>query len=79
MIYIVGISIAFFLNLLMLSKKGKTQADKILTGWLSLMGIHLLFFYFSFSGISFQYPFLLGLSIPLPCYMVPSCYYTPLH
>jgi len=66
MIYIVGISIAFFLNLLMLSKKGKTQADKILTGWLLLMGIHLLFFYFSFSGISFQYPFLLGLSIPLP-------------
>jgi AraC-like DNA-binding protein len=66
MIYIVGISIAFFLWLLLLSKKGKTQADKILTGWLLLMGVHLLLFYLYFSEASYQYPFLLGISMPMP-------------
>ena len=50
----------------MLSKKGKTQADKILTGWLLLMGIHLLLYYLFFSGIAYQHPFLLGLNMPLP-------------
>ena len=66
MIYIVGISIAFFLCLLLLSKNGKTQADKILTGWLLLIGVHLLFFYLFFSGIIYQHPYLLGLDMPLP-------------
>ena len=50
----------------MLSKKGKTQADKILTGWLLLMGVHLLLYYLFFSGIAYQHPFLLGLNMPLP-------------
>jgi AraC-like DNA-binding protein len=71
MIYIVGISIAFFLSVLLLTKKGKTQADKMLTGWLLLMGVHLLLFYLSFSGVSYQYPFLLGLIIPLPLLQGP--------
>jgi AraC-like DNA-binding protein len=66
MIYIVGISISFFLCLLLLTKKGKTQADKILTAWLLLISVHLLLFYLFFSGVSYQYPFLLGLIIPLP-------------
>lgn len=66
MIYIVGISIAFFLSLLLFSKKGKTQADKILACWLLLIGLHLLFFYLHFSKISFNYPALLGFDIPLP-------------
>jgi AraC-like DNA-binding protein len=66
MIYIVGVSIAFFLSLLLLSKKEKTQADKILTCWLLVIGIHLLLFYLLFSGISYRYPFTLGLGIPLP-------------
>ncbi len=66
MIYIVGFSIAFFLCLLMLGKKEKTQADKILTCWLFVMGIHLLLFYMFFSGVSYRYPFTLGLGMPLP-------------
>jgi len=71
MIYVVGISIAFFLSLLLLSKKGKTQADKILTVWLLVIGVHLLLFYFVFSGIAFQHPFWLGLSMPLPLVQGP--------
>ncbi len=71
MIYIVGISIAFFLSLLLLSKKGKTQADKILTAWLLVIGIHLLLFYLFFSGIAYQHTFWLGLSMPLPLVQGP--------
>jgi AraC-like DNA-binding protein len=66
MIYIVGTTIAFFLFLLLLSKKGKILADKILTVWLFLMGIHLLLFYLSYAEISYQYPFLLGIIMPFP-------------
>lgn len=66
MIYIIGISIAFLLSLLLLSKKRKTQADRILVIWLLLIGVHLLLFYLSFSKMSYKYPFLLGLHIPLP-------------
>jgi len=71
MIYIVGISIAFFLSLLLLSKKGKTQADKILTVWLFVIGVHLLLYYLFFSGIAYQHPFWLGLNMPLPLVQGP--------
>jgi AraC-like DNA-binding protein len=71
MIYIVGISIAFFLSLLLLSKKGKTQADKILTVWLLVIGGHLLLYYLFFSGIAYQHPFWLGLNMPLPLVQGP--------
>jgi hypothetical protein len=60
MIYIVGISIAFFLSLLLLSKKEKTQSDKILTVWMLVIGIHLFLFYLVLSGIAYQHPFWLG-------------------
>src|SRR4051794_1475711 len=66
MIYIAGISIAFFLGLLLFSKKGKTQADKILACWLLVIGLHLLLFYLYFSKMYFNYPALLGVEIPLP-------------
>lgn len=71
MFYIIGISIAFFLGLLLLSKNGKTPADKILTCWLFLIGIHLLCFYLYFSRLSYQYPYLLGLDVPLPLMQGP--------
>jgi AraC-like DNA-binding protein len=74
MFYIIGISIAFLLGLLLLSKKGKTLADKILACWLLLIGVHLLLFYLDSSKLSFQYPFLLGLIIPLPLIHGPSLF-----
>src|SRR5689334_6613270 len=66
MIYLVGISIAFFLFVLLLTKKRKTGADKILTCWVLFMGVHLLLYYSLFSGIAYQHPFLLGIGTPLP-------------
>lgn len=42
------------------------QADKILTGWLLLIGVHILFFYFFYSGVSYSHPFLLAIDMPMP-------------
>lgn len=75
MIYIFGISISFFLSLLLFSKKGKTQADKILACWLLLIGIHLLCFYIYFSNLYFKFPFLLGFELPLPLMHGPFLYF----
>lgn len=66
MIYIVGISITFFLVFILTSKKNKSPADTILTVWLSITGLHLLLYYIYASAKYVTFPFLLGLEIPLP-------------
>jgi AraC-like DNA-binding protein len=66
MFYIAGISIAFFLLFLLITKKGKTQADHILTAWVLVMGTHLLLFYAYSSGYMYRYPSLLAVGTPLP-------------
>lgn len=65
MFYTVGIVIAFFLCLLLLGKKNKTTADYLLSFWLFWIGMHLLFFYLFLSEKIYEFPFLLGLSIPM--------------
>lgn len=57
---------AIFLVLLLLIKKNKSNADKILVGWLFLIAIHQLLFYFTNSGEFFKYPHWLGVEFPLP-------------
>ncbi len=74
MFYITGIIISFFLSILLISKKRKTQADKILITWLVIMGIHLLLFYLSSIIKNFPYPHLLGLEIPFPLLHGPFLY-----
>src|SRR4051812_31922866 len=66
MIYIFGVSISFFLGLLLFTKEGKTKADKILACWLFVIGLHLLLFYLHFTHLAFNYPALIGLHLPLP-------------
>lgn len=66
MLYLAGISISFFLGFLLITKKSKSLPDKILAAWLFVIGIHLLLFYLSISGKLFQYPWLLGIHMPLP-------------
>lgn len=63
MFYIGGIALAFFLNLLLLSKSKKTTADKVLALWLLVITIHLMFFYFWKAKL---FPELLGLQLPIP-------------
>ena len=59
--FLLGASQAAFLSLLVFNKKNKSHADFVLAIWLALMGLHLLDYYFHATGISLEYPHLLGL------------------
>ncbi len=61
-VFIIGIAQAFFFAILLGRKKGKSIADKILLAWLLFIGLHLLGFYWDYSGISDTYPHLKGFS-----------------
>ena len=61
-----GLSIAAFLFLLTLVKRNKTNADRILAAWMGFMTLHLLLFVLDYSGITLQYPYLLGVLLPFP-------------
>lgn len=74
MFYYTGIAIAFFLALLLLSKKNKTQADKILVCWLIVMGLHLSLYVLRYVQNDMRYSFLLGLEIPFPLLHGPFLY-----
>src|SRR5688572_16111367 len=65
MFYLAGIIITFFLAILLAGKKGKSEADKVLTAWLVVIGIHLTTFYMYISGNYLKFPWLLGVELPL--------------
>lgn len=71
MFYLGGVGLAFFLTLLLLSKKRKTIADKILVSWLLVITLHLLLFYFRNEDL---YPQLLAADFPLPLIHGPFLY-----
>lgn len=66
MLFIAGISIAVFIQVLLLSKKRKSRSDKWLAIWVFILSIHLFFHYLVSSGTAFEYGFLLGAEMPLP-------------
>jgi AraC-like DNA-binding protein len=74
MIFIIGITISFFLEFLLLSKKGKDKADKILAVWMFFIGLHLFLFYLFFSGLYLKYPSTAGIIMPLPLIHGPLLY-----
>ena len=74
MIIIIGIVIAFLLELLLLSKKGKTKADSLLAVWMFFIGLHLFLFYLHYTGLYSQYPVSFGLLLPLPLLHGPFLY-----
>ena len=74
MLYFIGIVIAFFLASLLLGKKNKSIADKILAVWLVFIGLHLLVFYLHFTGKIYQMPWILGWEMPLPLVHGPFLY-----
>ncbi|MEM7484592.1 MAG: helix-turn-helix transcriptional regulator [Bacteroidota bacterium] len=65
MIYVAGIVITFFLSFILLTKKGKSIADRILFVWLCVILAQLILFSIIHSGKYLQFPYLLGLEIPL--------------
>ncbi len=66
MIYTIGIAITFFLSLILLTKKEKSTADKILATWLCVIAVHLTLFYLIITQKHIAFPYLLGLEIPVP-------------
>lgn len=66
MIYLAGVSITFFLTVLLAGKRNKTQADIILACWLFFIGFHLFHYYLFITKQLFLYPSLLGIGLPLP-------------
>ncbi|MFD2519488.1 helix-turn-helix domain-containing protein [Emticicia soli] len=74
MLYLIGIIITFFLAIVLISKKSKSCADKILGAWFVLIGIHLQLFYLHFSGQYVHFSYLLGLEIPMPLLHGPFLY-----
>lgn len=67
-IFVAGIGVAVLIELLLLSKKNKSASDKILTLWMFLIAVHLFLFYVSFTGEIYNFPFLLGMELPLPLF-----------
>lgn len=66
MLYAIGGALAIFMSFLLLGKKQKTVADKVLLLWMVLLGIHLFIYYTVYIGISQQYPVIYGIGLPLP-------------
>ncbi len=72
--YLFGIFLSLFLALILIGKKGKTQADLILCTWLIAIGSHLLLFYLRLNNTDFDYPVLLGWLFPMPLLHWPFLY-----
>jgi AraC-like DNA-binding protein len=62
--YIIGIFIAFFLSVIILTKKGRSRADIILGVWMIVIGIHILGYYSFASGMIYIYPAMMWLNLP---------------
>jgi AraC-like DNA-binding protein len=74
MLYVIGVSIALFLALIILTKKGQNLSDVILGIWMIVVGIHLFSYYGSISGLIYQHPFFLGFNLPIPFLHGPFLY-----
>ncbi|MCC7244497.1 MAG: helix-turn-helix domain-containing protein [Saprospiraceae bacterium] len=74
MLYIIGFSLAFFLALLLVGKKGKSVADVVLAVWLAVIGIHVCLYYFFVTSDIRNYPWLIGVAVPFPIIHPPLLY-----
>lgn len=66
MIYTIGIIITCFLSVLLLTKRKKNLSDNLLFIWLLVINVHLGLFVLISSQQHLQFPYFLGLEIPIP-------------
>lgn len=66
MIYLFGLSVAFFLFVLILLKKNKKRPDFILLAWIGIIVLHIALFIVHYNGMVYRYPHLLGAGLALP-------------
>lgn len=64
--FLFGLSISFFLFLLLLVKRNKNSSDRVLVAWLGFMTLHISLFLAEHYKVSYDYPHLLGVLLPLP-------------
>jgi AraC-like DNA-binding protein len=75
MFYYFGISINFFLLFILLSKREKIMADKILAAWLFAIGIHTILFVITLQPVSVENIHLtMGVLAPFPLIHGPFLY-----
>ncbi len=73
-LFVIGIFLAFFLVVLLFSKKNKTMPDIILGVWMFVIGIHLIGYFIYNLGYWEKYPHLTGISHPIPLLHGPLLY-----
>ncbi len=66
MFFLIGIILSAFLFALLLVKRNKSYADRILTVWMAMISLHQIISYLAYSGVAYEYPHLLGLALPGP-------------
>ncbi len=66
MFFVAGISLAVFIELLLVSKKNKSTPDQILTLWIFTVLVHQFLLYVLITEDVYRFPFLLGIEHPLP-------------
>lgn len=74
LIYVAGISISLFLFIMLISKRKKTGADKILSIWFFFALVHLIFIAWYASELAYKTPALVGWELPLPFLHGPFLY-----
>ncbi len=65
-IYVIGMGLAFFFEILLLQKKEKSIADRILAVWMFIIGLHLLSAYGVAQKFHLQWPLLIMVFAPFP-------------
>ncbi len=75
MFYVIGVSLAFFLAMLLITKRNKTTADVFLSVWLLCIGLHLALFYIAITYNYSEFPYLLGVAVPFPLLHGPLLYF----
>lgn len=73
MFYIAAISLAYFLAVVLFTKRNRSGADGVLAVWLVIMGVHLMLYYLSTTVDPFYYPYLM-ISMPFPLFHGPMLY-----
>ncbi|TAE86792.1 MAG: AraC family transcriptional regulator [Bacteroidetes bacterium] len=70
----IGIILAIFLSLILISKKGKSLPDKILLAWLITIATTLILYKLQTEEARYNYPFFLGWGFPFPLLQWPFLY-----
>lgn len=65
-IFIIGSVQAFFIEFILLNKKNKAFADKVLAVWMFFIGVHLFLYYLYHIEIYLEWPYMMGIMAPLP-------------